>query len=209
MSMGNDSLGSSFAGDGGTPVPISSSSSLDSFAVELPMPGATEGIGHEQIAMPMLNQVSPLNSRNAPEQAAVNKSQPDTNSTSLPISGHSSYTTQIRQNHQQMQDQLSNASMPLGSNSLSMGASSTGRVPGASSGGTVLMVPPHGGGPSNTTIPEFLYQLTKMLTDDNREIIEWSNGTYSLSKLRSDDAPRGIKSSFKACNNDLTHMIPA
>lgn len=27
------------------------------------------------------------------------------------------------------------------------------------------------------SIPEFLYQLTKMLTDDNREIIEWSKGT--------------------------------
>lgn len=26
------------------------------------------------------------------------------------------------------------------------------------------------------TVPEFLYQLTKMLTDNNRDIIEWSNG---------------------------------
>ena len=31
---------------------------------------------------------------------------------------------------------------------------------------------------TNTTVPEFLYQLTKMLTDDNREIIEWSNGEH-------------------------------
>ena len=29
---------------------------------------------------------------------------------------------------------------------------------------------------ANTTVPEFLYQLTKMLSDDNRTIIEWSNG---------------------------------
>lgn len=29
----------------------------------------------------------------------------------------------------------------------------------------------------NNTVPEFLYQLTKMLTHDNKEIIEWSNGT--------------------------------
>jgi len=28
----------------------------------------------------------------------------------------------------------------------------------------------------NNTVPEFLYQLTKMLSHDNREIIEWSNG---------------------------------
>ena len=31
--------------------------------------------------------------------------------------------------------------------------------------------------PSTNTVPEFLYQLTKMLTDNNRDIIEWSNGT--------------------------------
>ena len=29
---------------------------------------------------------------------------------------------------------------------------------------------------SPNTVPEFLYQLTKMLTDNNRDIIEWSNG---------------------------------
>jgi hypothetical protein len=31
------------------------------------------------------------------------------------------------------------------------------------------------------SIPEFLYQLTKMLTDDNREIIEWSKGKIRCS----------------------------
>ena len=29
------------------------------------------------------------------------------------------------------------------------------------------------------TIPEFLYQLTKLLTDDNRDAIEWNYGTTS------------------------------
>lgn len=29
---------------------------------------------------------------------------------------------------------------------------------------------------SPNAVPEFLYQLTKMLTDNNRDIIEWSNG---------------------------------
>ena len=28
----------------------------------------------------------------------------------------------------------------------------------------------------NNTVPEFLYQLTKMLTENNRDCIEWSNG---------------------------------
>lgn len=33
---------------------------------------------------------------------------------------------------------------------------------------------------SNTSVPEFLYQLTKMLTDDHREIIEWSNAKIEV-----------------------------
>lgn len=31
--------------------------------------------------------------------------------------------------------------------------------------------------PAGGAVPEFLYQLTKMLTDNNKEVIEWSNGT--------------------------------
>ena len=30
------------------------------------------------------------------------------------------------------------------------------------------------------TIPEFLYQLTKLLTDDNRDAIEWNYGKRVL-----------------------------
>ncbi len=33
---------------------------------------------------------------------------------------------------------------------------------------------------SNTSVPEFLYQLTKMLTDDHRDIIEWSNAKIEV-----------------------------
>jgi len=32
--------------------------------------------------------------------------------------------------------------------------------------------------PANNTVPEFLYQLTKMLTGGHNDIIEWSNGRY-------------------------------
>ena len=31
---------------------------------------------------------------------------------------------------------------------------------------------------ASNSVPEFLYQLTRMLTDDNKKIIEWSNGTF-------------------------------
>ena len=44
--------------------------------------------------------------------------------------------------------------------------------------GTPLTMP---GTAGNNSIPEFLYQLTKMLTDNNRHIIEWTNGTSVLS----------------------------
>jgi len=44
--------------------------------------------------------------------------------------------------------------------------------------------------PANTnTVPEFLYQLTKMLTDNNKEVIEWANGkieVHNPHKLASD-----------------------
>jgi hypothetical protein len=33
---------------------------------------------------------------------------------------------------------------------------------------------------TGNSVPEFLYQLTKMLTEDNRDIIEWSNGTSRM-----------------------------
>ena len=32
----------------------------------------------------------------------------------------------------------------------------------------------------NSSVPEFLYQLTKMLAQDNREVIEWSNGKFTI-----------------------------
>lgn len=32
--------------------------------------------------------------------------------------------------------------------------------------------------PTTNTVPEFLYQLTKMLSDHNRDVIEWSNGKF-------------------------------
>jgi hypothetical protein len=32
---------------------------------------------------------------------------------------------------------------------------------------------------NNNTVAEFIFQLTKMLTDDNREVIEWANGKFT------------------------------
>jgi hypothetical protein len=51
----------------------------------------------------------------------------------------------------------------------------------------IQAAPPHSGtlvsvvsGTTNTSVPEFLFQLTRMLTENNQEVIEWSNGTYRM-----------------------------
>jgi hypothetical protein len=38
--------------------------------------------------------------------------------------------------------------------------------------------------PNSNTVAEFLFQLSKMLTDDNSEVIEWSNGKWSIHDFR-------------------------
>jgi hypothetical protein len=50
-------------------------------------------------------------------------------------------------------------------------ASSGQNLPIAPSTGVVVQNMPNA-----NTVPEFLYQLTKMLTDNNRDTIEWSHG---------------------------------
>eukprot|EP00977_Amphora_coffeiformis_P000897 scaffold190_cov171-Amphora_coffeaeformis.AAC.22 len=52
--------------------------------------------------------------------------------------------------------------------------------------GTPLTMP---GTAGNNSIPEFLYQLTKMLTDNNRHIIEWTNGEYYVCNTPINSAP--------------------
>jgi hypothetical protein len=39
---------------------------------------------------------------------------------------------------------------------------------------------------NNTSVPEFLYQLTKMLTENNNDVIEWSHGTITLYMIHDD-----------------------
>ena len=63
--------------------------------------------------------------------------------------------------------QLSLSSMVLPNNHLG--------VPMLPSGAPLTMP----GTAGSNSIPEFLYQLTKMLTDNNRHIIEWTNGKHT------------------------------
>lgn len=43
---------------------------------------------------------------------------------------------------------------------------------------TLQLAPPEGNTAPQTQAPEFLYQLTKMLTDNNRDTIEWNMGKF-------------------------------
>merc|ERR1719201_286921 len=49
-----------------------------------------------------------------------------------------------------------------------------------SSSSTVIKSSTKAPSAADNTVAEFLYQLTKMLTDDNREVIEWNNGKIEV-----------------------------
>ena len=96
-----------------------------------------------------------------------------------------------QQLQQQQQQHQQHHSQELQQHPLAVTSSIASVIPVQSSGiiatGSMQIIPPSTGGVvmasavtnSNTananTVPEFLYQLTKMLTDNNRDIIEWSN----------------------------------
>lgn len=81
---------------------------------------------------------------------------------------------------------LSFPHIPPGSSTVQSNGSSLLLQPTIQPGSTVAVTSIVG---DNNTVAEFLYQLTKMLTEDNREVIEWSNGkieVHNPHKLASD-----------------------
>lgn len=111
-----------------------------------------------------------------------------------PLEEVSSSSFQQQQQHQQLQPQTRNHSNSSSVISPALNQSLHDRLPAVAAALPVLMLPPANSGlyhqpvdaaampepATGNSIPEFLYQLTKMLTDDNREIIEWSNGKYRI-----------------------------
>ena len=91
------------------------------------------------------------------------------NDHSLPLSqSYMNPDTSLSQ-QQSLPSQLTSSSGPLmGQTTMRLSPTTRVGVPSA---------------PSVNTVPEFLCSLTKMLTDNNREIIEWSNGTYNQKLL--------------------------
>ena len=51
---------------------------------------------------------------------------------------------------------------------------------------------------SNNSVPEFLFQLTKMLTEDNREVIEWNHGRIEVHN------PHGCREELGPKNKDVS-----
>jgi HSF-type DNA-binding len=64
--------------------------------------------------------------------------------------------------------------------------------------------------PANNSVAEFLYQLTKMLTDDNKEVIEWSNSKIEVHnpyKLASEVLPKYFRhSKFASFQRQLNYF---
>jgi hypothetical protein len=60
----------------------------------------------------------------------------------------------------------------------------TSMLPESSSNNNAAMatIPPRAAAAAVSSTPEFLFQLTKMLTDDNFDVIEWSKGEWVFNR---------------------------
>ena len=95
---------------------------------------------------------------NPPTQAAVAPIAPATDTPNLTSVNYSSWATPSSGSLEQMS---SSVTLMARTNQLHISPS------------TGVVVPEM---QITNTVPEFLYQLTRMLTDNNRDVIEWSNG---------------------------------
>jgi hypothetical protein len=134
------------------PPTVSSTSSMDT-CFDTNVTGALEikkegGIQAQNIVL----------NNNPLTQTAVAPILPATDAPSLKSVNHSSWATTSSGSLDQM-----SSSVPLMARTNQLHISPT----------TGVTVPEM---PITNTVPEFLYQLTRMLTDNNRDVIEWSNG---------------------------------
>lgn len=155
---------------GHNPATVSSLSSIDT-------------AGYDYNDASLCNTNDPQNDNNDQQSANPRPLPPIPNSSNASAGDHllslpQSYfpSDTIQSMHQQPQSQ---ASLPshLTSSSVPLMGQTTMRL----SPTTRVVVP---SAPSLNTVPEFLCSLTKMLTDDNRDVIEWSNGKFHETTLR-------------------------
>lgn len=135
------------------PVTVSSMSSLDSSASFLDAAFDKSTGDHDQMPVPGNNVVS---------------------SSTLSSIGASPTLTGISEKEVTSANNSNDSSVPTGM----LLSAPYSAAPAATLPAPVASAPPHAASaaPNTNTVAEFLFQLSKMLTDDNREIIEWSNG---------------------------------
>ena len=159
---------------------VSSTSSLDSFTANLPQHSAH----NESSIPPSVSQHSltaPITSPfSDPLSGSMNQIVNDPLAVHPPVEVHTATASLVN-------DPLAVHTPVVVLNSV---ASSRALVPIVPSHPSAIPVPAtSGAAPANSSVAEFLYQLTKMLTDDNREVIEWSNKkieVHNPHKLASD-----------------------
>jgi hypothetical protein len=193
--------------DAGGPATISSSSSLDSFAVmdlappPAPPPAPGSGGGADAEA----NGSSTTSGSDEVDSSAAGSSEPLLSTSANLVFHSNSYSNNNSQEAHYALHPVSQRQLPLASDLASMLQSTSlptlsspghpygtaapavgGAVPAAPGSPGLASAGGGGGGgaaaaATQNSTPEFLYQLTKMLTDhDNREIIEWSGGRIEV-----------------------------
>ena len=153
------------------PVPVSSTSSLDS------IPGISKQVNNAMEAQSFGVSMEASQQTNA--QFPVNAVAPSPTQ-QFPASNAAGVPPLSNATH------MTTTNLGAGALSTSPASSSVYISPNATSSVPVPIMPslpsnaPQSAtpAPANTTntVAEFLYQLTKMLTEDNKEVIEWSNG---------------------------------
>jgi len=161
---------------------VSSTSSLDSFVASLPQHSSRE----ESDISPSISQQSPKSPAIPPGNDSVQNGSNQSVNNALRVQAPVVRTLAVVPTV---------ASVPI--------------VPSSTSVTSVVGVPSKSA-PANNSVAEFLYQLTKMLTDDNREVIEWSNSKIEVHnpyKLASEVLPKYFRhSKFASFQRQLNYF---
>lgn len=143
------------ASKGQLPVQISSASSLDSFLIDLPPPS--------ELAL-QVNSCGGFGiDTTEAEEVTTESSLSPPNNDSMLFAANLFFDLDDSNSVREQAFAFEGLHVAMPSTARSQGRS----LAPASSSAAVLI---------NNSVPEFLYQLTKMLTDKNTDVIEWANG---------------------------------
>lgn len=138
------------------PTLVSSASSLDSFLMDLP--GAPDLFDSMQNALQNDDDEDTIDDTHSADNP--------TGTTQFMIPSNTVSSSSLHDHQQQRSYLAPHDALQLPNATMTSASDYPQQVPPAPAPAVAV----------NNTVPEFLYQLTKMLTHDNKEIIEWSNG---------------------------------